>query len=875
MIPSTPETHELLASFNELAKIASLSSLEQVLEVLIREIPDLIGADGCSIFLLPQFVNQAEGELIRGDKHFSLSEVGDNIVILAATSQQKIQHLVGHAFYRKNEGITGWVFSHGIPLSLKNVADPNELLRVAPDLTWVNGYDESWQNHEHEDEKPLLAMPLRDNGGILGVIKFPGPKGNHAFSPLSEKVAILTAQIVSTAIRNSFVLKEQNSTMLHLMEISQKREMKDVLCEVTKSLTVMLHCGIANIYLNQDYSSIKLDVENGEIVKDTKVFQKGQGLTGWVYKTGKPLIIDNVSEFYTPVNLTDELLESISDGVSINDDDRIVQCESLSEIYENHIPVTLIAIPVWRGHEIYAILSVQAKYGKHQKRREPFTRDDMQLCESFATTISLAADKERERNLGNLLTDLGYLSGIQKLFDEVIQKIPEMILASTCSIYVQKSEVRGKVLELARTSRANLIEGKNIARVTYLLGEGKTGFCGLSQATLVVNNFGTGSTAEDLIERELNRIASFHKKDLVERLLNNEGIQTGIIQLRRGNQLLDQHKKHFFQLSKKTKILTNGLQSVKNDFYKSVSILLPWSFAAIPIKDDNDLFGVITITRTVPNSPFSFDDITLLESIAGHLAIVLRNIEMQEQREELMMSLAHEINTPLTGILAESENILSEMGNPDELSRLAKDNLVQVMRLHLLTETIMGVLSKHTSRREFKVESIEIPIKQACELFASEAAYKGCDIKEPQDAGDGKFPYIEMSMFDLAIAIKNIVHNAVKYSFDFSRKLEKRRYIKIWGAWADSAKKFYKVCVQNYGVGISQDEIDKRSIFEAYERGENANDRRRTGAGFGLAYARKIIEDIHHGRIEVTSIHQGGEAYLTTFTIVLPIRQAS
>ena len=299
-----------------------------------------------------------------------------------------------------------------------------------------------------------------------------------------------------------------------------------------------------------------------------------------------------------------------------------------------------------------------------------------------------------------------------------------------------------------------------------------------------------------------------------------------------------------------------------------------WSFIAIPISSDNKLLGVITLDRLTPESPFLANDISLLKSIAGRLASVMNNLRVLEQREQLVMSLAHEINTPLTGILADSENISLEAPENTDLQKMAKHNLGQVQRLHMQTSAIMSVLSGQVSAHQFTKHSIYLPLKEACELFESEATQNGCDIVGPRTL-EGNFPKIEMSLFDLNIALKNIIHNAIKYSFRPPEKLDVQRTIKVWGQWNKDRKGYYDIFIQNYGVGINPLEIEKRLIFEPFFRGSKASDRRRTGSGFGLAHARLVIEDIHHGFINVSSVYQGADAYLTTFTITLPIKQHS
>ncbi len=184
----------------------------------------------------------------------------------------------------------------------------------------------------------------------------------------------------------------------------------------------------------------------------------------------------------------------------------------------------------------------------------------------------------------------------------------------------------------------------------------------------------------------------------------------------------------------------------------------------------------------------------------------------------------------------------------------------------------MAVISEQTPARSFSIHSLYRPLKDACKMFEREAAAKGCDILEPRPVGS-RFPDVEMSLFDLTLAFKNLIHNAIKYSFHPPRHLEGNRYIRIIGRWADADHHRYSVSIENYGVGIPQEEIDNGAIFIPYYRGVKASDRRRTGAGLGLAHARQIIENLHNGTIAVTSKHIAGEAYLTTFTATVPVYQ--
>ena len=114
-----------------------------------------------------------------------------------------------------------------------------------------------------------------------------------------------------------------------------------------------------------------------------------------------------------------------------------------------------------------------------------------------------------------------------------------------------------------------------------------------------------------------------------------------------------------------------------------------WSFVAAPIKQEStDLYGVITMGQPVQCNPFSADDVTLFESIARRLATVMSNIRMLEERTHLMMSLAHEINTPLQVIRSNLELMQTFDLEPDERRKCINVSIRQIEYLASLTRRV-------------------------------------------------------------------------------------------------------------------------------------------------------------------------------------------
>jgi signal transduction histidine kinase len=149
-------------------------------------------------------------------------------------------------------------------------------------------------------------------------------------------------------------------------------------------------------------------------------------------------------------------------------------------------------------------------------------------------------------------------------------------------------------------------------------------------------------------------------------------------------------------------------------------------------------------------------------------------------------------------------------------------------------------------------------------------------------SGDGRYaisaervaakflPRMEMIPGELSLAFKNLLHNAVKYSYRTVPQGNKR-YVDV--CLSTTNGKYYDVSICNYGVGIQFDEIANELIWKAGYRGKLSKDRNRTGSGLGLAHVRLAVEDIHGGSIAVRSTEQAGGAWLTVFAVRLPIRQ--
>lgn len=100
---------------------------------------------------------------------------------------------------------------------------------------------------------------------------------------------------------------------------------------------------------------------------------------------------------------------------------------------------------------------------------------------------------------------------------------------------------------------------------------------------------------------------------------------------------------------------------------------------------------------------------------------------------------------------------------------------------------------------------------------------------------------------DLVRALLNLLHNAIKYSWE--RRPPATAFVLVEGR---VDRHWVYLMIENWGVAITQEEIQQGLIYKVGYRGINSSDRRRPGTGLGLYDSLKVIEK-HKGEMTITS----------------------
>ncbi len=239
----------------------------------------------------------------------------------------------------------------------------------------------------------------------------------------------------------------------------------------------------------------------------------------------------------------------------------------------------------------------------------------------------------------------------------------------------------------------------------------------------------------------------------------------------------------------------------------------------------------------------------------GSYILALRDVtqiqRLERARREMVSNITHELSTPITaiGLLADTLLNLTEQGKTKKTRKMAKDihrevdtltQLVQEMRdLSLIESGQMPVRMTPTSLHMIVQASVD-PL-----LTLAENKAQMVMIDVPGNL------LVLADERQIQRAIKNIVHNAIKFTPEGGQ-------IQVTTTVTDEEA---IIAVRDTGPGIPAEELTR--IFERFYQVDRA---RREGTGLGLAIVRHIVMS-HGGRTWAESVEGQG----TTFYIALAL----
>ena len=307
----------------------------------------------------------------------------------------------------------------------------------------------------------------------------------------------------------------------------------------------------------------------------------------------------------------------------------------------------------------------------------------------------------------------------------------------------------------------------------------------------------------------------------------------------------------------------------------------------IPLLHQNQETGILFLGEH-KSLGYSSRDIEMLESIAGELAVSIRNSLSMEEINELNKSLqrrideatkelrfsnrqlqrldeaknefismaSHQLRTPLTSIKGYLDMMLEgDLGKISPTQRaVLREAFSSSERMVRLINDFLNVSRLQTGKFTIDKQSVDIAqiLRDEVSLLKVVADQRSVEMVLKIDK---KIPSLAVDSEKIRQVMLNMIDNAIYYS-----NPHKKVVITL-----KSSGKMIEFSVKDSGIGVPKSE--QANLFGKFFRGTNAKKRRPDGTGVGLFLAKKVILS-HDGEM----IFESEEGKGSTFGFRLPVR---
>ncbi len=229
---------------------------------------------------------------------------------------------------------------------------------------------------------------------------------------------------------------------------------------------------------------------------------------------------------------------------------------------------------------------------------------------------------------------------------------------------------------------------------------------------------------------------------------------------------------------------------------------------------------------------------------------VRRQFRLQQQQQNFMMAVTHELKTPIAVARLNLETLQKYNLDPEKQKKLIRTTLDETTRLNFLTNNILISSQLEGDRYKSDKEELDLSmlLKDCVQDFKKRFPDRQFTENIEADADVKGDPLL------LQILINNLLENAIKYS-------AKEGLIK---AVLKKTGTGIKLQIIDEGHGIPDEE--KKKVFTKFYRIGNEATRKAQGTGLGLYLCEKIARD-HNADILVTNNEPKGSNFAVIFKL--------
>jgi two-component system, OmpR family, sensor histidine kinase CiaH len=226
---------------------------------------------------------------------------------------------------------------------------------------------------------------------------------------------------------------------------------------------------------------------------------------------------------------------------------------------------------------------------------------------------------------------------------------------------------------------------------------------------------------------------------------------------------------------------------------------------------------------------------------------VRRQFKLQQQQQNFMMAVTHELKTPIAVAKLNLETLQRYNLDEEKRQKLLQSALLETNRLNTLSSNILVSSQLEGGNYRLTKESLDL----SSLVIASAKDYQQRFPEKKWQVDIQPDVSIKGDTLLLQMLVNNLIENAIKYS-------PKQSAITI-GLKKENSPSLY---IKDEGSGIPAEE--KKKIFEKFYRIGNESTRSAQGTGLGLYLCKKIAKD-HNASISVTDNSPSGSIFTVTF----------
>ena len=229
-----------------------------------------------------------------------------------------------------------------------------------------------------------------------------------------------------------------------------------------------------------------------------------------------------------------------------------------------------------------------------------------------------------------------------------------------------------------------------------------------------------------------------------------------------------------------------------------------------------------------------------------------REKELNVLKSRFLSIASHEFRTPLTAIRMTANTMKRYRERMSEEKHVAGLERIEsaVMQLTKMLDDVLLLSKVDAEIHEFVPQRMDV--KKLCLCLVEEFDAFSEETHTIHFSSCGSDFHLSADPKLLRHILSNLLSNALKYS-----PVGSSVYVKLERS---NERIIFRVVDEGIGIG----EHDKKSLFSAFQRGENVGEI--PGSGLGLTMTKQFVE-LHGGTIECESELDKG----TTFTVSLPV----